>query len=484
MDVGAPLARSSAVPRVPARLAMRAVRAGRNRRALEPAPDAARVAPPHPRLLPRRVHVRRARPLAARERLTARPWGELPLPASSLPAPDRSCLALGRRRASVPHDPGRQRGDDVAGGGAGLPARAPAPHRRPAGAGDGRCRGAAAGAPLFLLAAGRDARVPARARGSSRQRSPRSSGRRFDTSSPCWPSPGLRRRRGSSWRSCRSATSLRSSPSACATGACARRSASTQLQPARSHWRSWPGSVRRSSGTVGIYGDVTAYSVDLRVAVRGFGANALVLAYAAGWVLVPGALIGLALALVRPRSRAELGFGVFAVAELALLLVQASVVGDAGRVQERYAMYALPLVVVAFALYASRGWPHLRAYALLAAVAATSAAVVPLAGYAADGERPVGRARRAAPPRSPTRRRRPRLAHDRARRVGPLGGSSRRGLLAPSARDPGRAHRYGPRWRWRRPAQRSPTSTTLEARCGRASSRPTHPGSTPQRTSP
>ena len=139
------------------------------------------------------------------------------------------------------------------------------------------------------------------------------------------------------------------------------------------------------AGTVGIYGDVTAYSVEPLVAVKGFGANALVLAYAAGWVIVPGAVIGLALALARPRSRAELGFGVFAVAALGFLLVQASVVGDAGRVQERYAMYALPLVVVAFALYAGRGWPYLRANALFTALAATAAAVVPLAGYAAGG---------------------------------------------------------------------------------------------------
>jgi len=139
------------------------------------------------------------------------------------------------------------------------------------------------------------------------------------------------------------------------------------------------------AGTVGIYGDVTAYSVQPLVAANGFGANALVLAYAAGWVIVPGALIGLALALARPRGRAELGFGAFVGAELALLLAQAAVVGDAGRVQERYAMYALPLLVVAFALYASRGWPHLRAHVLLAAVAATAAAVVPLAGYAAGG---------------------------------------------------------------------------------------------------
>ena len=139
------------------------------------------------------------------------------------------------------------------------------------------------------------------------------------------------------------------------------------------------------SGTVGIYGDVTAYRVEPLMAAKGFGANALVLAYAAGWVLVPGALIGLALALARPRHRAELGFGVLVASFAALLLAQASVVGDAGRVQERYAMYVLPLLVVAFALYAGRGWPSLRVHALLAAVAATAAAAVPLAGYAAGG---------------------------------------------------------------------------------------------------
>ena len=139
------------------------------------------------------------------------------------------------------------------------------------------------------------------------------------------------------------------------------------------------------AGTVGIYGDVTAYSVEPLVAAQGFAATALVLAYAAGWVVVPGALTGLVLALARPRTRAELGFGVFALAEVVLLLAQASVVGDAGRVQERYALYALPLLLVAFALYAGRGWPHLRVQVLLAGVAATAAAAVPLAGYAAGG---------------------------------------------------------------------------------------------------
>jgi hypothetical protein len=145
------------------------------------------------------------------------------------------------------------------------------------------------------------------------------------------------------------------------------------------------GAALALSGSVGIYGDLTAYSVEPGAALRGLGANALVLTYASGFVLVPGALLGLVLALARPRSRGEHAFGIFALAATALLLAQASVVGDAGRVQERYALYALPLLVCLFAVYASRGWPLLRAHAVLAAALAAAAALVPLAGWAAGG---------------------------------------------------------------------------------------------------
>ena len=147
-------------------------------------------------------------------------------------------------------------------------------------------------------------------------------------------------------------------------------------------------------GSLGVYGSLTAYSVEPVGAAKAFGANALVLGYAAGWVMVPGALLGLALALARPRGRAEFAFGVLALSLLVSLLIQAALVGDVGRVQERYVIYAVPLVVCLFALYAARGWPHLRVHALLAALAA-GAAVVPLAGYAAGGGyRPVVRPRR------------------------------------------------------------------------------------------
>lgn len=139
------------------------------------------------------------------------------------------------------------------------------------------------------------------------------------------------------------------------------------------------------TGRIGLYGDLAAYRVDAGAAVRAIGPNALVLVYAAGWVIVPGALLGLALALARPRSRAEHAFGAFALAQIVLLLLQTAIVGDVGDVQERYAIYALPLLICLFALYASRGWPNLRAHALLAAALVTAAAAVPLAGYAAGG---------------------------------------------------------------------------------------------------
>lgn len=139
-------------------------------------------------------------------------------------------------------------------------------------------------------------------------------------------------------------------------------------------------------GTLGLYGSLTEYSVEPVGAVKAIGVNALVLAYAVGWAIVPGALLGLALALARPRRTGELAYGVLVLSLLVSLLLQAALVGDVGRVQERYAIYALPLLICLFALYASRGWPHLRVNLLLSAAMAAAAAAVPLAGYAAaDG---------------------------------------------------------------------------------------------------
>ncbi|HEU6444897.1 MAG TPA: hypothetical protein VFL61_07570 [Gaiellaceae bacterium] len=113
------------------------------------------------------------------------------------------------------------------------------------------------------------------------------------------------------------------------------------------------------------------------------GLNGLVLAYASGWILVPGALLGLVFALGRPRSRAELAFGALFLTTAAALLLEASLVGDVDRAQERYVFYVLPLAVLAFCTYAARGWPARTHLALLVSLLIAASAQVPLAGFTA-----------------------------------------------------------------------------------------------------
>jgi hypothetical protein len=114
------------------------------------------------------------------------------------------------------------------------------------------------------------------------------------------------------------------------------------------------------------------------------GRNALGTAYASGWVIVPGAVLGLWFAFTRPRSRTELAFAAFGAPLVATLLIQASLVGDVGLIQERYTFYVVPVVGLAFALFASHAWPARRAHTALAAGALAVTAAVPLAFDAAD----------------------------------------------------------------------------------------------------
>jgi hypothetical protein len=113
------------------------------------------------------------------------------------------------------------------------------------------------------------------------------------------------------------------------------------------------------------------------------GVNLLVLAYSSGWILLPGALLGLGLAIARPRSRLELAFAAFTLPLALALLLEAGFFGASEHAQERYLFYALPLVAVAFCLYAVRGWPYRLHHALLAAALLAVSAMVPLAGFAA-----------------------------------------------------------------------------------------------------
>jgi hypothetical protein len=124
---------------------------------------------------------------------------------------------------------------------------------------------------------------------------------------------------------------------------------------------------------------------NLHFDVVSIGKNLTVLFYGAGWAIVPGAAIGIALCAWRPRSRAESAFGWLAASFGAALLLEAAVWGDSSLVQERYLFYVLPLAGVAFCVQALRGWPLPRVQAVLAAGLLLLSVRVPLSAWAQPG---------------------------------------------------------------------------------------------------
>jgi hypothetical protein len=116
-----------------------------------------------------------------------------------------------------------------------------------------------------------------------------------------------------------------------------------------------------------------------------FGLEAMLLTYSAGWAIIPGALTGLAVVLLRPRGRAEIAFAVTTVLLIVGLLLEAAQIADTDsqRFQERYLFTLVPLLAVAFGLYVKRGLPGRVPVGLLSAGLLLLAARVPLSGYAA-----------------------------------------------------------------------------------------------------
>ena len=75
--------------------------------------------------------------------------------------------------------------------------------------------------------------------------------------------------------------------------------------------------------SVGVYRWLFGFHAGPLGIVHWAALDAMTLAYAAGWIIVPGALLGLWLALARPRSTEELAFGVVAVLLVAALFFEA-----------------------------------------------------------------------------------------------------------------------------------------------------------------
>ena len=137
------------------------------------------------------------------------------------------------------------------------------------------------------------------------------------------------------------------------------------------------------SHALGYYNSIVDLHVRPGAIVHWIATDSMLLVYCAGWVLVPGALLGLAYGLARPRSREEAAFAGVTVALLAILFAETSMYASNGsaRFQERYFMALLPLVLPWFGLYLSRGRPAKLVAALIAVSLLAISARVPLAPY-------------------------------------------------------------------------------------------------------
>jgi Dolichyl-phosphate-mannose-protein mannosyltransferase len=135
-------------------------------------------------------------------------------------------------------------------------------------------------------------------------------------------------------------------------------------------------------GAAGSYGAASGYHyADARVAHWALR-NLSLAPYSLGLAVVPGALLGLAYAAARPRTRAERAFAVVAVTAAALFVAQAALISanEAHRPLERYLFYVTPLVFTAFFAYVERGAPRKLLYFALAAATALALSQVSFSG--------------------------------------------------------------------------------------------------------
>ena len=137
---------------------------------------------------------------------------------------------------------------------------------------------------------------------------------------------------------------------------------------------------------LGFYAGAGELHYSLGETVRWAGQTAGLLPFAAGMLVVPGAVLGLGYAVARPRSRAEGAFGAMALLLLVAGPLQAGLIasGEANTPQERYAFYAVPLLFASFFLYIERGAPRRMLYAGVALALGGLALLMPLSSLALD----------------------------------------------------------------------------------------------------
>jgi hypothetical protein len=138
--------------------------------------------------------------------------------------------------------------------------------------------------------------------------------------------------------------------------------------------------------SLGFYEGARTLDYPLVETLRWTGWTAALLPFAAGMLVAPGALLGLAFALRRPRSAAERAFAAMTGLLFTLMPLQAGLIaaGEAHKPFERYVFYLVPLLFLAFFAFAERtpgGW---KLYGGVALALAGLALAVPFASLALD----------------------------------------------------------------------------------------------------
>ena len=135
---------------------------------------------------------------------------------------------------------------------------------------------------------------------------------------------------------------------------------------------------------LGPYLNATTLDYELLDVLRWGGATAALLPFAAGWLVAPGAALGLGYLLVRPLAGVDRSVGVFIATLGGIILFQVGVIAaaDSHRPLERYAIYLAPLAFLLFFAYVERGAPQRRLYAGVALSIGLLAWLVPFPSLA------------------------------------------------------------------------------------------------------
>jgi hypothetical protein len=136
---------------------------------------------------------------------------------------------------------------------------------------------------------------------------------------------------------------------------------------------------------IGVYAGGAKHGWAVSTLFAWFGRDALLVAYSAGWLLVPAGIVGLTCA----RTRVERAFAAFVALLVTGLLLEAGWIAaiQSSRFEERYLVLVAPLLAVSFALWAARGAPRKAAVGIATGLMLLFSMRVPLSNFEAFGDK-------------------------------------------------------------------------------------------------